>query len=47
LKYFQKQTAAPFAFQVILDATYVDADCFARAGAPIAVPAGTFLSQLL
>ncbi|MEN8131563.1 MAG: AAA family ATPase [Pseudomonadota bacterium] len=47
LTYFQKQTSAPFAFQVILDANYVDADCFARTGTPIVVPAQTFLSQLL
>jgi predicted AAA+ superfamily ATPase len=47
LKYFQQQLAAPFAFQVVLDANYVDADCFARAGTPIIVPARTFLSQLL
>ena len=47
LKYFQQQLAAPFAFQVVLDANYVDADCFARAGPPIVVPARTFLSQLL
>jgi hypothetical protein len=47
LKYFQQQLAAPFAFQVVLDANYVEADCFARAGAPIVVPARTFLSQLL
>lgn len=47
LKYFQQQLAAPFAFQVVLDANYVDADCFARAGPPIAVPAQTFLSQFL
>jgi len=47
LRYFQQQLAAPFAFQVVLDADYVDADCFARAGTPIVVPARTFLSQLL
>lgn len=47
LIYFQQQTAAPFAFQVVLDSDYVDADCFARAGTPIVVPAQTFLSQLL
>ncbi len=47
LKYFQQQLAAPFAFQVVLDANYVDANCFARAGTPIVVPARTFLSQLL
>ena len=47
LRYFQQQLAAPFAFQVVLDADYVDADCFARAGTPVVVPARTFLSQLL
>ena len=47
LKYFQQQLSAPFAFQVVLDANYVDADCFAKAGTPIVVPARTFLSQLL
>jgi len=47
LKYFQQQLSAPFAFQVVLDANHVDADCFARAGDPIVVPARTFLSQLL
>jgi hypothetical protein len=45
-KYFQQQLAAPFASQVVLDAN-VDADCFARPGAPIVIPARTFLSQLL
>jgi hypothetical protein len=38
---------APLAFQVVLDADYVDADCFARPGGPLVVPARTFLSQLL
>ena len=47
LKYFQQQLASPFAFQVILDMDYIDADCFARPGAPVVVPARTFLSQLL
>jgi len=47
LTHFQEQVGAPFAFQVVLDASYVDADCFARARSPIAVPAKTFLSQLL
>ena len=47
LKYFQQQLSAPFAFQVVLDANYVDAHCFAKAGTPIVVPARTFLSQLL
>jgi hypothetical protein len=47
LKYFQQQLAAPFAFQVVLDMDYVDAECFARPNAPVVVPARTFLSQLL
>ncbi|MDY0165508.1 MAG: AAA family ATPase [Thermoguttaceae bacterium] len=47
LKHYQDQLKAPFAFQVVLDASYLDADCFARPGAPILVPAKTFLSQLL
>jgi len=47
LNNFQQQLAAPFAFQVILDADYIDADCFVKPGAPLVVPARTFLSQLL
>lgn len=47
LKYYQGQTKAPFAFQVVIDADYVDADCFARPRGPMVVPARTFLSQLL
>jgi uncharacterized protein len=45
--YFQKQIKAPFAFQVVIDADYIDADCFARPRGPMAVPARTFLSQLM
>ena len=41
------KAVAPFAFQVVLDANYVDADCFTSASGPIVVPAQTFLSQLL
>lgn len=47
LKYFQEQTKAPFAFQVVIEADYVEADCFAKPRGPLAVPARTFLSQLL
>ncbi len=47
LKYFQRQTKAPFAFQVVMVADYVDADCFSRPCPPKVVPARTFLSQLL
>jgi len=48
LRHFQEQTGAPLAFQVVIDADYVDADCFDRpSGQPLVVPARTFLSQLL
>ena len=46
LGYFQKVTGARHAFQVVLDAPYVEADCFART-TPVVVPARTLLSQLL
>ena len=46
LKHFQEQTKAPLAFQVVIDAPYVEANCFARHRAPTVVPARTFLSQL-
>ena len=38
---------SPHAFQVVLEADYVDADCFAKPRGPLVVPARTFLSQLL
>ncbi len=44
---FQERLGAPFAFQVVIEADYVDADCFARPRGPLSVPARTFLSQLL
>ena len=44
---FQRQLRAPFAFQASVAADYVDADCFAAPGRPLAVPARTLLSQLL
>ncbi|AQQ72580.1 hypothetical protein SMSP2_02970 [Limihaloglobus sulfuriphilus] len=47
LKHFQQQIGAPFAFQVVIQADYVNADCFANHKRPITVPARTFLSQLL
>ena len=47
LEHFQAQTNAPFAFQVVMDADYVDADCFAMPRGPLVVPAKTLLSQLL
>ena len=47
LKGFQDQLGAPFAFQVVLEADYVAADCFATPSGPLVVPAQTLLSQLL
>jgi uncharacterized protein len=47
VKYYQDRIKAPFAFQVVVDAEYVDADCFALPRGPVVVPARTFLSQLL
>jgi len=47
LAYFQKQIKAPFAFQIVMDAEYVDVDCFSKLRDPVVVPAKTFLSQLL
>jgi predicted AAA+ superfamily ATPase len=46
LAYFQAQTKAPHAFQVVMNLPYESADCFA-ARRPVVVPAKTFLSQLL
>ena len=46
LDHFQRQTGARHAFQVVVDAEYVDRDCFSY-NQPIVVPARTFLSQLL
>ena len=45
LAYFQQATKAPHAFQVVLDAPYVQADCFSQT-TPVIVPARTFLAQL-
>ncbi len=47
LKYYQEQLNVPFAFQVVVETDYVDADCFAATGKPLIAPAKTFLSQLL
>ena len=46
LAYFQGQTGAAHAFQVVLDLPFQDIDCF-TAHHPVAVPALTLLSQLL
>lgn len=46
LAYFQKQTGAKHAFQVVFDLDYVERDCF-ETTAPVIVPASTFLSQLV
>jgi hypothetical protein len=47
LRHFQEQTKAPFAFQVVIAAEYVNADCFAKPQSPLVVPARTLLSQLV
>jgi hypothetical protein len=46
LAYFQQQTKAPHAFQVVVNQPYEPADCFTT-HRPVVVPATTFLSQLL
>jgi len=46
LYYYQQATGAQHAFQVAVNAAFVDADCFAET-APVRVPASTFLSQLI
>lgn len=46
LGYFQTQTDAQHAFQVVMNLPYEQADCF-RIRGPVVVPAKTFLSQLL
>jgi hypothetical protein len=46
LGYFQGQTKAPHAFQVVMNLTFEPADCFAI-HRPVVVPAKSFLSQLL
>lgn len=43
---FQRITGAKHAFQIVFAEPYVEADCFSRTD-PVAVPAKTFLSQLL
>jgi hypothetical protein len=46
LVYFQKQTKAAHAFQVVMNLAYQQVDCF-RVHRPVVVPAKTFLSHLL
>ena len=46
LGYFQSQTHARHAFQVVLDRPFAAVDCFSRTD-PVLVSARTFLSQLL
>lgn len=46
LYYFQQQTGAAHAFQIVFDMDYVDKDCF-HYTEPVIVPAQTFLSQLV
>jgi len=46
LAYFQGQTKAAHAFQVVMSLAYQPADCFAI-HRPVVVPAKSLLSQLL
>lgn len=46
LAFFQAQTQAPHAFQVVLEQPFAKVDCFQRTD-PVVVPARTILSQLL
>ena len=46
LNYFQQQLRASHAFQVVIDADYVESDCF-EVQTPVIVPAKTFLAQLI
>ncbi len=46
LAHFQRQVSAEHAFQAVVEADFVDANCFSR-GDPCVVPAQTLLSQLL
>ena len=46
LERYQRSLTVPHAFQVTVNADYVDSDCFKRPGRPWIVPARTFLAQL-
>lgn len=46
IEYFQKQLNAKYVFQVVLEAPYIDKNCFISSK-PLVVPAKTFLSQLI
>jgi predicted AAA+ superfamily ATPase len=46
LAYFRKATGAKHAFQVVIEADFIDTHCF-RYKRPVAVPARTLLSQLV
>ena len=46
LEYYQKQTKAKHAFQVVFDLPYVNKNCF-DVSYPVIVPVTTFLSQLI
>lgn len=46
LSWFQQQTGAPHAFQVVMDQPYAEADCFAM-DKPMKVPVATLLMRLV
>jgi len=47
LNHYRDQLDVPFAFQVVVEADFVKADCFVPRPQPLVVPARTLLSQLL
>lgn len=47
LLYFQDQMKAEYVFQVVIEADYIDKNCFRKSKKPLIVPAKTFLSQLV
>lgn len=47
LYYFQEQLNVPHVLQVVIEADYMDSDCFSHLYQPTIVPAKTFLSQLI
>ncbi|MBN2479398.1 MAG: ATP-binding protein [Parachlamydiales bacterium] len=46
LEYFQKKINCDYVFQIVVDAPYIDKNCFINKN-PLIVPAKTFLSQLI
>jgi predicted AAA+ superfamily ATPase len=47
LKYYHDKLNTPYAFQAVVEADFIKADCFSAKRMPVVVPARTLLSQLL